>query len=99
MRLQDKVILITGSTTGIGKAIARKCVEEGASVIVHGRDQTSGEKVVDELGDENAFLILDDLADPSSAKRIVDQSVNHFGKLDVIVNNAAYVASSNIDTT
>lgn len=99
MRLKDKVILITGSTTGIGKAIARKCVEEGARVVVHGRDQKAGEKVIGELGSDNALLVLDDLADPSSAKRIIEKSINHFGKLNVIINNAAYVASSNIDTT
>lgn len=99
MRLKDKVILITGSTTGIGKAIARKCVEEGARVVVHGRDQKSGEKVIEELGDDKALLVLDDLADPSSAKRIVEKTIDHFGKLNVIINNAAYVASSDINTT
>lgn len=99
MRLQDKVVLVTGSTTGIGKAIARKCVEEGARVIVHGRDKSSGEDVVKELGVNKALLVLDDLSDGASARRIIDQSVNHFGKLDIIVNNAAFVASSNIDTT
>ncbi|MBY5957146.1 SDR family oxidoreductase [Membranicola marinus] len=99
MRLQDKVVLVTGSTTGIGKAIARKCVEEGARVIVHGRDKSSGEDVVKELGVNKTLLVLDDLSDGASARRIIDQSVNHFGKLDIIVNNAAFVASSNIDTT
>lgn len=99
MRLKDKIVLITGSTTGIGKAIARKCVSEGARVVIHGREATQGREVVDSLGSENAFLILEDLADATSASRIIQKTLEHYGQLDVIVNNAAYVASSNITTT
>lgn len=99
MRLKDKVILITGSTTGIGRAIARKCVDEGARIVVHGRDEATGTDLVNELGQTKAFLILDDLADTSSAKRIIQQALDHYGRLDSIINNAAYVATSNIDTT
>ena len=47
MRLQDKVILVTGSTTGIGEAIARRVVEEGARVVIHGRDEERGRAMVD----------------------------------------------------
>ncbi len=99
MRLADKVVLVTGSTTGIGKAIVKKCVEEGARVVVHGRDRDTGEELIRQLGPQKAFLILDDLADPESAERIIDRTIDHYGKLDAIVNNAAFVASSNISTT
>lgn len=99
MRLADKVVLVTGSTTGIGKAIVKKCVEEGARVIVHGRDRDTGEELIRQLGPQKAFLILDDLADPESSGRIIDRTIDHYGKLDAIVNNAAFVASSNISTT
>src|SRR5680860_225544 len=99
MRLKDKIVLITGSTTGIGKAIAKKCVDEGARVVVHGRDESSGEEVVNSLGQHKAILILDDLADTDCAKRIIQKTLNHYGKLDSIINNAAYVATSNIDST
>jgi NAD(P)-dependent dehydrogenase (short-subunit alcohol dehydrogenase family) len=47
MRLKDKVIIITGATSGIGKAIAIRAVKEGAKVLVHGIDQSEGQKVVD----------------------------------------------------
>ena len=50
MRLKDKVIIITGATSGIGKAIAISAVKEGAKVLVHGIDQVAGQKVVDHLG-------------------------------------------------
>ncbi len=99
MRLKDKVIIITGSTTGIGKAIALKCVSEGAKVVIHGLEQKWGEEVVGELGKENAVLHIDNLAEAGTAERLVNVAVKNFGKLDAIVNNAAIVASSNIHTT
>ena len=99
MRLKDKVIIITGSSTGIGKAIALKCVSEGAKVVIHGLEQIWGEEVVAELGKENAVLHIDNLAEAGTAERLVNVAVKSFGKLDAIVNNAAIVASSNIHTT
>ena len=50
MRLKDKVIIVTGSTTGIGKAIALRCVAEGASVIIHGLEEAWGNDVVKIIG-------------------------------------------------
>jgi NAD(P)-dependent dehydrogenase (short-subunit alcohol dehydrogenase family) len=99
MRLQGKVILITGSTTGIGKAIAIKCVSEGAKVVIHGLEEAWGREVVEQLGDEHAVLHIDDLANEGSAERLINIAIDKFGKLDSIVNNAAIVASSNLETT
>ena len=70
MRLKDKVIIVTGATSGIGQAIAERCVAEGARVLVHGIVSADGEAVVKKLG-AAAALHLDDLADPTSAGRIV----------------------------
>lgn len=50
MRLKDKVIIVTGATSGIGKAIAVRAVAEGAKVLIHGIERADGEKVVSELG-------------------------------------------------
>jgi NAD(P)-dependent dehydrogenase (short-subunit alcohol dehydrogenase family) len=99
MRLKDKVIIITGSTTGIGKAIALRCVAEGAKVLIHGLEKTWGEAVVAELGAENAALHIDNLGEAGTAERLVAAAIQSFGKLDAIVNNAAIVASSNIHST
>lgn len=99
MRLENKVIIVTGSTTGIGKAIAIRCVKEGAKVVVHGLEEDWGTAVVDQLGKENAVLHIEDLSTDGATQRLVDIAVNSFGKLDAIVNNAAIVASSNIQTT
>lgn len=99
MRLKDKVIIVTGSTTGIGKAIATRCVKEGAKVVIHGLEKEWGETLVAELGEKNAVLHIEDLNTDGAADRLVSLAVKHFGKLDAVVNNAAIVASSNIETT
>jgi len=99
MRLQDKVILVTGSTTGIGEVIAATCVREGARVIVHGRDLEAGSRVVEQLGQDSVF-IPGDLADPEVPARLVAGALEAFGRLDGLVNNAAWVPKSDLaDTT
>lgn len=99
MRLQNKVIIVTGSTTGIGKAIAIKCVSEGAKVVIHGLEEDWGRQVVSQLGNDNAVLYIENLSNVTVAEHLVDIAIQTFGKLDAIVNNAAIVASSNIHTT
>ena len=98
MRLRDKVILVTGSTTGIGEAIARRAVTEGAKVLIHGRDATRGQVLASELG-SSAALHVDDIADPTAPSRIVAAAIAAFGRLDTLVNNAAAVTRSNLSTT
>ncbi|HEX3871970.1 MAG TPA: SDR family oxidoreductase [Pirellulales bacterium] len=98
MRLKDQVILVTGSTTGIGEAIARRAVAEGAQVLIHGREADRGEALVKEFPGR-AALCIDDLADPTSPPRIVAAAINAFGKLNAVVNNAALVTRSNLSNT
>jgi NAD(P)-dependent dehydrogenase (short-subunit alcohol dehydrogenase family) len=99
MRLHHKVIIVTGSTTGIGKAIAVRCVEEGAKVIIHGLEEGWGREVVGQLGKDNAVLHIEDISTEGASLRLVEVALRAFGKLDAIVNNAAIVASSDIHTT
>ena len=99
MRLQDKVVIITGSTMGIGKAIAIRCVAEGASVIIHGLEQQLGERVLAEIGKDKATLHIEDITTDGAPQRLVDRAVQTFGKLDAVVNNAAWVVSSTIHST
>src|SRR5215218_6071370 len=98
MRLRGKVIIVTGSTTGIGAAIARRALAEGALVMVHGRDRERGEEMVRESSDR-AALHVDDLADPECSERLIAAALKAFGKIDCLVNNAAYVVRSTLDST
>ena len=95
MRLKDKVIIITGATSGIGSAIAVKAVSEGAKVLIHGIDQAGGQKVVDQLGN-SAALCIADLAQDSAPKKIADAAIAAFGKIDGLVNNAAIIERNNL---
>ncbi|MCY7350537.1 MAG: SDR family oxidoreductase [Cytophagaceae bacterium] len=99
MRLQNKVIVVTGSCTGIGKAIAVRCVAEGARVVIHGLEQDLGEAVVAELGQENVVLHVEDITIDGATQRLVEIALTTFGKLDAVVNNAAMVVPSNLHTT
>lgn len=99
MRLKDKVVIVTGSCMGIGKAIALRCVAEGASVVIHGLEKIQGEAVLKQCGAGNAVLHIGDLTVPGAVSRLIDTAIHAFGKLDAVVNNAAMVASSNIHTT
>ncbi|MCA9150539.1 MAG: SDR family oxidoreductase [Planctomycetales bacterium] len=96
--LQGKVVLVTGSTTGIGRSIAEKCLAEGAHVMLHGRDEQRGRALAKRLGSQ-AHLHIDDLADPNAAQRLIDATIARFGRLDVLVNNAAWVVRSDIYST
>lgn len=98
-RLNNKIVLVTGSTTGIGKAIAVRCVAEGASVVIHGLERDLGEQVLAEIGTDKAALLIEDLCTEGAAQRLVDVAVNRLGRLDALVNNAAMVVSGNIHTT
>lgn len=99
MRLKDKVIIVTGSTTGIGKAIAIRCIKEGARVVIHGLENEWGKQVVKDLGEDKAVLHIEDISNEGAPERLVELAIKSYGKLDAVVNNAAMVVSSNIHTT
>ena len=82
-----KVALVTGSTTGIGEAVARRLAAVGASVVVNSvRSREAGEALAAELGE--AMYVSADVADEDAAGRLVAETVARFGRLDILVNNA-----------
>ncbi len=90
MRLQDKVVLVTGGNSGIGRAIVRCAVAEGARVALAGRDSAKGADTLEEIrasGGEAEFF-AGDLSREADARALVEQAKERFGRLDVVVNNA-----------
>ena len=87
MGLEGKAAIVTGSTRGIGRAIAAALADAGAGVVVSGRDEAESRRVAAELG-ERALGVACDVRDAAACERLVDRAVERFGRLDILVNNA-----------
>jgi NAD(P)-dependent dehydrogenase (short-subunit alcohol dehydrogenase family) len=87
-RLAGKVVLVTGSTTGIGEGIARMCIAEGARVMFHGLEEDLAIKLKAEYGEKCSYRILD-LAIERNWSLLIEETVKQFGAIDCLVNNAA----------
>ncbi|MCU1680819.1 MAG: family NAD(P)-dependent oxidoreductase [Amycolatopsis sp.] len=87
--LSGRIALVTGATSGIGRATAIQLARQGAGVIVHGRDADRGEQVVAEIAQEGgkARFLTADLSDPTEIRRLADEA-GEGGEVDVLVNNA-----------
>ena len=86
-RLEGKVAIITGATSGIGERIAEMFVAEGARVVAAGRREAEGQALEVKCGPAMSF-IRTDVTDETSVKAMVDHAVTRFGRLDCLVNNA-----------
>jgi NAD(P)-dependent dehydrogenase (short-subunit alcohol dehydrogenase family) len=96
-RFEDDVVLVTGSTRGIGRAIARRFCREGASVVVTGRRGEDGEEVAAELDAEGtAMYIPANLRDVDELEALVRQTGEEFGHIDVLVNNAGVETETSV---
>lgn len=87
--LKGKVAIVTGSTKGIGLAVAERIVHAGGSVVVSARTAADVEAVAGRLG-ERAIGIACDVADPDACARLVEEAVRRLGRIDVLVNNAGF---------
>lgn len=90
-RLDDKVAIVTGGAQGIGLAIARRFVAEGAKVVIADIAQEIGRTAAQELGDANCRFVSADVGKAEEASRLVAETCAAFGKLDVLVNNAGII--------
>lgn len=86
-RLQDKVAIITGGNSGIGKGIATHFFQEGAKVAVFGRNQKTLEQTKQEMGNE-ILTVQGDVTKTQDLKNLYEQTVAHYGKVDILVVNS-----------
>ena len=102
-RLSGRVAIVTGSTTGIGEAIARRFAAEGASVMLHGHPKAEAEaeavkSSIASDGRGRVDCLLADLQAPASAELLVSSTLERFGHLDTVVNNAAIMTRSDLES-
>jgi acetoacetyl-CoA reductase len=100
LNLRDAVAVVTGGSRGIGAAICEELGREGAKVVVnYSGSQEPAEELVEKIkqtgGGGEAVAIQADVSDPNDAQRLIDQAVEHFGRVDILINNAG----TNVDAT
>ena len=91
LRLRDKVIIITGGAQGLGRAYALGMVEEGAKIVVSDVNREAAENTAKELQDKGgeALALETDVSNEKSTLEMADKTIDRFGRIDVLVNNAA----------
>lgn len=109
MRLKDRVVFITGASRGIGKAVALACAKEGANVVIAAKTDVENNprlpgtihdvaKEIEALG-RKALAIRLDVRDSDACEAAVDQAIKHFGRVDVLVNNAGALWWADVEAT
>ena len=84
-----KSVIITGSSSGIGAATAKRFIDLGAGVVLHGRDESKLARVRDSLDAPGKVeIVAGDIGDPATSQRLADRAIESFGQIDVLINNA-----------
>ena len=94
-RLEGKVAIITGGTSGIGAATAELFADEGANVVIAGRSEQKGSALADRLG-PNVHYEQQDVTVEDDVRRVIDDTAERFGRLDVLFNNAGGPTAGNV---
>jgi len=97
----NKVVVVTGATSGIGRAVARRFASEKAQVVAVGRNAKALNEIVREIESAGgqSQLTSADVTNESDAQRIVGRTIERFGRLDVLVNAAGHISSGTVETT
>lgn len=99
MRLEGRVVLVIGGASGLGRASAEACADDGASVVVADVNSHSGKEVVSEIQSHgrSAVFVATDIVDEASVERAVQSTIREFGKIDVLVTSAGGNAQGHED--
>lgn len=99
MKLTGKVGIITGATSGMGKAMAQLFSEEGASLVLSGRSEARGAELVSQLTETrkgNSFFVPGDVGRPEQNEKLVNTTLSSFGKLDFVITNAGVLGIGSV---
>lgn len=101
--LKDKVALITGASSGIGAGTAIRFAKLGAKLSLNGRDEENLKKIAEECkkqpGCTEVFMVVGDVTKEADAQKILDSTIDKYGKLDILVNSAGILRQGTIETT
>jgi len=96
--IEQKVVIITGAGSGIGEATAKRFAKEGYAVVLNGRTKSKLHRVADEIGADQLLIQSGDVSKSEDVQALVNQTIERFGRIDVVVNNAAIAVFEPIDT-
>lgn len=99
MSFVGKVALITGASSGIGAATAIRLAEQGASLALAGRNVANLTELANKLDNKQHFVVAGDVTNESDAARLVEKTIERYGKLNVLVNSAGIIETGTIETT
>ena len=86
--LNDKVVIVTGASDGIGAMTAREFVKAGSRVVLAARSEKALQRLAEELGASRALAVHTDMTDVVSVERMIERAISHLGQVDILVNNA-----------
>jgi NAD(P)-dependent dehydrogenase (short-subunit alcohol dehydrogenase family) len=97
-KVEDAVVVITGSTGGIGEAVAYRFANEGAVVVINGRSEAAGEDVVNKITENGgtAIFVRADMRNPDDIQKLISKTVDSFNQIDILINNAAVQTDTSV---
>lgn len=99
MSFLGKVVLITGASSGIGAATARSLAKQGAALALSGRNVDNLKAVAKDVGTDKAFIVPGDVTKEVDTENILKSTIEKYGKLDVLINNAGILETGSIENT